>query len=74
MRGDLLPGEAWLYYNTDDDCYYSADGKVCGAELAAAKMHWPPRSDLSDGMETFKGRKAIRKVIRDTNRGRRVSK
>lgn len=57
--------EPWLYYDSSDDCYYSADGKVCGAELAQAKRDWPPRSAITEGMETYRGRQAIRKLIKD---------
>jgi hypothetical protein len=62
-----MTNEPWLYYNQEDDCYYSADGKICGAEVAAAKMDWPPRSSLSEGIETRWGRNAIRKLIREIN-------
>lgn len=58
----------WLYYNQEDDCYYSAEGKVCGAEIAYYKLKYPPRSALSEGMETSRGRWAIRTLIRELNR------
>lgn len=61
--------EPWLYYNQDDDCYYSADGKICSGELIYAKYSWPPRSALGEGMETYRGRNAIRKIIWRANNG-----